>query len=574
MLSVFIGQCVFLLRARCFHHPHLDSLSKIQALNALLDPVMDASSSDEELRRAIALSLQDQNPSSSKPKEVINLDSDDDATTDEEQATPSRISEQATDPKSEDETTTDGDTPPRPVPVPPPKLNTSMLGLDRKAMEQERLARKRKASISPPPRKVPRYRKPDPDPQSVATITSTPESTQSNHGAADNSNQATNSRLPSPTRLAFPTGAVKKTFVFGHARTSTDIKIEEVLQSPTLTLAVLSSFQWDVEWLLRKLDTHRTHLVFVMQAKDESTKQQYTEETADMPNLRLCFPSMEGQVNCMHSKLMLLSHPRYLRVVVPSANLVPYDWGETGVMENSLFLIDLPRLPANESTNVEDMTPFGQDLIYFLHAMDLDASIIQSLSNFDFSATRDYAFVHTIGGAHTTDEAWRRTGYPGLGRAVQQLNLATTEDLHIDFVASSIGSLNYPFLEALYRAAQGDSGLTELSRRTAAAASKSKKATPSPQNDITKTLQRNFRIYFPTHSTVSFSTGGTPCGGTICFSSKWYDSPSFPREVMRDCESVRSGLLMHNKVRQKPPFTLPRTLPLTPSQPPKPIQPI
>lgn len=43
---------------------------------------------------------------------------------------------------------------------------------------------------------------------------------------------------------------------------------------------------------------------------------------------------MEGQINCMHSKLQLLSHPTHLRVVVPSANLVPYDWGETGVMEN------------------------------------------------------------------------------------------------------------------------------------------------------------------------------------------------------------------------------------------------
>lgn len=43
---------------------------------------------------------------------------------------------------------------------------------------------------------------------------------------------------------------------------------------------------------------------------------------------------MDGGVNCMHSKLMLLSHPSHLRIVVPSANLVPYDWGETGVMEN------------------------------------------------------------------------------------------------------------------------------------------------------------------------------------------------------------------------------------------------
>lgn len=43
---------------------------------------------------------------------------------------------------------------------------------------------------------------------------------------------------------------------------------------------------------------------------------------------------MEGQVNCMHSKLMLLFHPNYLRIAIPSANLVPYDWGEGGFMEN------------------------------------------------------------------------------------------------------------------------------------------------------------------------------------------------------------------------------------------------
>jgi hypothetical protein len=43
---------------------------------------------------------------------------------------------------------------------------------------------------------------------------------------------------------------------------------------------------------------------------------------------------MDAQVNCMHSKLMLLFHPDHLRIVVPSANLVPYDWGESGVMEN------------------------------------------------------------------------------------------------------------------------------------------------------------------------------------------------------------------------------------------------
>lgn len=51
-------------------------------------------------------------------------------------------------------------------------------------------------------------------------------------------------------------------------------------------------------------------------------------------NIQYCFPNMEG-INIMHSKLQLLSHPNHLRIVIPSANLVPYDWGEQGgVMEN------------------------------------------------------------------------------------------------------------------------------------------------------------------------------------------------------------------------------------------------
>lgn len=49
---------------------------------------------------------------------------------------------------------------------------------------------------------------------------------------------------------------------------------------------------------------------------------------------------MKGNVNCMHSKLQLLAHPTHLRIVVPSANLVSYDWGEGGgVMENVGILI-------------------------------------------------------------------------------------------------------------------------------------------------------------------------------------------------------------------------------------------
>ena len=152
-----------------------------------------------------------------------------------------------------------------------PTSSLSFLGIDRKKMEQERLARKRKVSISPPPpRKIPR----------------------TSPGA---SIQAPDRQLGSSKNLGpsiFPRGTVKKTWAFGSPRTSDDIKLEEVLQRQDLNLAVLSSFQWDVEWLLAKINTRSmsvwnlrkgvpvsqllliehqgTHITLVMQAKDEA----------------------------------------------------------------------------------------------------------------------------------------------------------------------------------------------------------------------------------------------------------------------------------------------------------------
>lgn len=49
--------------------------------------------------------------------------------------------------------------------------------------------------------------------------------------------------------------------------------------------------------------------------------------------IRFCFPPMQG-IGAMHSKLMLLKYEKYMRIVVPTGNLMSFDWGETGTMEN------------------------------------------------------------------------------------------------------------------------------------------------------------------------------------------------------------------------------------------------
>lgn len=62
---------------------------------------------------------------------------------------------------------------------------------------------------------------------------------------------------------------MKKTWAFGYARED-DIKIEEVLQTNDLELAVLSSFQLDADWVMSKINISKTKLIWVLQAKTEA----------------------------------------------------------------------------------------------------------------------------------------------------------------------------------------------------------------------------------------------------------------------------------------------------------------
>jgi hypothetical protein len=72
------------------------------------------------------------------------------------------------------------------------------------------------------------------------------------------------------SKLPFPKGVVKKTWVKGQPRLGDDIRLEEVLQKDELELALISSFQWDQDWMLDKFDLRKTRLVLVSTGGDEA----------------------------------------------------------------------------------------------------------------------------------------------------------------------------------------------------------------------------------------------------------------------------------------------------------------
>ncbi|KAF7540514.1 hypothetical protein G7Z17_g12193 [Cylindrodendrum hubeiense] len=432
------------------------------------DPESDMDD-DEALRYAIALSLQDQEPQDQPA----------------EQKPPRKPS------SNHSESTSGGAT-------------LGLLTLDRKKMEEERLQRlakrRRRASsdddvveVPPPKRKAPL------------------ESSKS------------------PSLPPFANGTVKKTWARGYPRTPDDIKIEEILQKESLMLAVLSSYQWDDEWIMSKVDLRKTKLLLLAFAADEAQKTAMRSNAP--PGIKFCFPAMNGP-GSMHSKLQLLKYPDYLRVVVPTGNLVPYDWGETGVMENMAFLIDLPRL-ANSADH--QPTTFSTELGRFLEATGVDKNMTNSLANYDFSRTKHIRFVYTIPGGHL-DESRKR-----VGASVASLGLATSDPVQVDLVCASLGSINCDLVGAMYNACRGDDGMTEYNSRLSRATKAKAPRTAEPFKD-------HFRIYFPTDETVAQSRGGRMAAGTICVQAKWWRAPTFPTELVRDCVNTRDGLLMHSKM--------------------------
>jgi hypothetical protein len=60
------------------------------------------------------------------------------------------------------------------------------------------------------------------------------------------------------------------------------------------------------------------------------------------------------------------------------------------------FVIDLPKFETVEEREAQKLTPFAEELFYFLRAQGLDEKLLNSLLNYDFAETGRYGFVHTM----------------------------------------------------------------------------------------------------------------------------------------------------------------------------------
>lgn len=233
---------------------------------------------DEALRIAIALSLgQDPNSAASNaPIDLTGPEEDDDECRVVEPTVNAKAYGRREAPSASTASGSSSIVVPAPSQPAVPSSHSLLVGLDRKKMEEDRLARaarKRKADDE----QVGSVGEARPHQRAKTESAAISSASSASASAATYATSATNPQTKSGSstgnssngELPFPHGVVKRTWCFGQPRTGDDIKIEEVLQKDKLELAVLSSFQWDEEWLLEKVDIDRTKMVMIAFAKDE-----------------------------------------------------------------------------------------------------------------------------------------------------------------------------------------------------------------------------------------------------------------------------------------------------------------
>lgn len=174
----------------------------------------------------------------------------------------------------------------------------------------------------------------------------------------------------------------------------------DILQTDQLDHAVLSAAAWDQTWLLGDLNLGQVYTTWVVDPSIHvhPHKMQSIHHVPLRPK------------NCIiHGKFMLLfRNDDYLRIAIPTGNLVRQDWGagpprcgtllgKKGyhhTLDNAVWVIDLP-LRTEMDAPPSPVVPFRRDLLAYLACLGLGQRLLQRVAKYDFTACTTYGFVYT-----------------------------------------------------------------------------------------------------------------------------------------------------------------------------------
>ncbi|CAO3678969.1 unnamed protein product [Rhizopus stolonifer] len=240
-------------------------------------------------------------------------------------------------------------------------------------------------------------------------------------------------------------------------------------------------------------------------------------------------PLKDGKYGVFHNKLMILFRSSSVRVVIGSANMIPWDYEE---MENVVFIQDFPEL-TQPLKSEHELPKFAKDISDVLDKMRVPSSVKDELLKYDFSKAKA-RIVASVSGVFEGEEDFKKYGHTRLADIVRDITGPLEESNYpkVEMQTSSLGALSVNYLQEIY---QSFCGISSYSNGKAVKTSLKKDQIPPVD------------IVFPTRDTVSDSRCGPSGADTICLNTATWQKPTFPKQVMCDAISHRPGTLMHSK---------------------------
>ncbi|KAJ1678595.1 hypothetical protein EV182_003731, partial [Spiromyces aspiralis] len=343
-------------------------------------------------------------------------------------------------------------------------------------------------------------------------------------------------------------GCIRTTPIPGFSDPDNSVHLSQLIAPDGLQKAIISTFVLDFNWLLSMLPPS-TRLCLI---------RHWDPGTGDRPgvfqiteNIVAVHPSV-ARYGSIHAKFAVLFYPTYVRVIVSSANYIPYDWE---AIQNVVYVQDFsyrngPNQAASRSGD-PDPKQFGLTLIAMLEAMGAPKSVVESISTIDFSTATGYLvasvprasdpYLQVSESQHTADSEHEPISTHelqfGLNRLRQLSRNMYPPDYtpsKIQYISSSLGynepDFIFTMIDALcprpppYDGSQG---------------SPPKHRWPSPEA---------LQIGFPTYRQVVESRFGLAGGGTIFLNRVAYLRDAFPKKSLYKYQSKQMGILSHAKV--------------------------
>ncbi|KAL4077535.1 tyrosyl-DNA phosphodiesterase-domain-containing protein [Scleroderma citrinum] len=324
-------------------------------------------------------------------------------------------------------------------------------------------------------------------------------------------------------------------------------RLSEVLgPNSQISFAIISSFATSVSWIYEFFDP-RTPVIIVAQPGESGN----AEIKNILPNWVMTVPFLRNGMGCQHMKFMLIFYKTgRLRVVISTANLITYDWRD---IENAVWLQDIPPRNAPIPHDPKVLDDFPSIMQNVLRAVNVRPALANMLANDhpnlplqiinDLRSKWDWSnvkvkLIPSISGKHEGWPAVVQSGHTRLMKAIRELGLRTgggkaARDLTIECQGSSIGTYSTQWLNEFHYSARGESAEDWLDQ---------------PKARRAKLPWPHVKVLFPSLRTVQQTVLREPGGGSMFCRTHQWEGAKFPRELFHDSNSTGGRVLMHTKM--------------------------